>query len=347
MRRNIRGFTLLELMISIALMLIVMMMLRTMFSSAQSMYVIASRRVEVYSQARVAMDIIEQDVLRMRNGGSEDSLQLRSLSVDDLVDPEKPRKEFYSELRDFDIVDENESVKMKEFLSFIGNTTWYDKDTKQYESGDAKIFYYLKKRPPSTQDRELDGAYLVRRILPIRTNAELVKFGKEGWRNARDIKPFEEEIAAYVYSVRVLADDKVSFQWGVDNKTTYSVFQECNEKTRWLWTPTGENPPPPAQTERVEGKVISLAAPPQTECSKFSGEYTTMTAPTRRHIMSVAEYPNVIVLEITLIDRYFSRNEGSGSYRTLTRAIFLPWAVPSRVFDQRDIELIKEYGVGK
>lgn len=345
MRQYRRGFTLLELLISIALMLIVMMMLRTMFTSAQHMYVIASRRVEVFSQARVAMDLMEQDVLRMRQGGDEDSVQVRSLSLADLTDPVTARENFYSALSDFDAPEDSQSPKMKEFLSFIGSTTWYDKQTGRYETGDARIYYYLKARPASTEGRNLDGAYLVRRILPVRTSAEIVKAAKDGWRSARDIKVHEEEIATYVHSVRVYVDDKVSFQLGVDNKATYNIYPEAVNSVKWLWL--SDPSKRPYETETIEGKTVALAAPAINECVTFAGEYITMSSPTRKHVMSLSEYPSVIVIELTLVDRFFSRADESGIYRTLTRAIQLPWAVPSRVFDQRDRDLIRNYGVAK
>ena len=57
MRKLRRGFTLLELMIAITLMLIIMLMLRSMFVNAQTMYLRAAKRVDVYS--RVTAKIVE------------------------------------------------------------------------------------------------------------------------------------------------------------------------------------------------------------------------------------------------------------------------------------------------
>ena len=61
--------------------------------------------------------------------------------------------------------------------------------------------------------------------------------------------------------------------------------------------------------------------------------------PKREFISTLAEYPSVVVVELTFIDKTFSRADDTGSYRTFTRAIHCPYAPALRWLDQRDSEL--------
>ena len=63
--RKQQGFTLLELLIAISLMMIVMLMIQQMFGRANDLYRLAAERADVYSQARVALDAIETDIQRI------------------------------------------------------------------------------------------------------------------------------------------------------------------------------------------------------------------------------------------------------------------------------------------
>lgn len=348
MRNNLRGFTLLELMIAIALMLIVMLMMRTMFTSAQAMYLVTARRIECFQGGRVAMDYIEQDLLRAVTTTGEDNIQLRSLSADDLKDINLPYNKFYSQLNNYNEADDGETTKIKEFLSFTGTSTWWDNSKKAYTTGDAVIVYYLRTRPePARGDRQ-DGAYLVRRVIPIRTLAEIVKYSKLGWpakgaNAARTIAPHDDEIASFLYSARVFVDDKAAFQWGVQKgNTVYNVLPECREDVAGhLWKPRESPPPQPIPGGNSKnGITILLTKPQDAKCVQMGNTFASMVRnPKREFISTLAEYPSVVVVELTFIDKTFSRADDTGSYRTFTRAIHCPYAPALRWLDQRDSEL--------
>jgi len=343
-----RGFTLLELMIAIALMLVVMLMLRTMFVTAQDMYVRASRRVEVYQQARSALDLIEQDMMRMRVSGDDDILGLRSLRPEEYENPQPIRTHrMYSEMSDWTGANADESLKIRELLSFTGTATWYDADKKKYQTGDATILYYLRRRMP-IDGTPTEGAYLVRRVLPVRSLAELARIGK-GLAPLYDIKPSEEEIANFVYSARVYADDQAAFQLGVRNGAfNYDTMPECfqgNKNSDWMWVknalagPGGSQPAP----KGAQGPTLILPAPPKEDRVEFGGIWRTHTAPDRDFVSSRWNYPSVVVVDLMMIDRSFERFDaagGSGTYRSFSRALHLPVSGPMFRLDPRDIQLL-------
>jgi prepilin-type N-terminal cleavage/methylation domain-containing protein len=344
-RNHEHGFTLLELMIAIALMLIVMLMLRTMFTSAQAMYLVTARRIECFQSGRVAMDYIEQDLLRAVTTTGEDNIQLRSLSADDLKDQNLPYNKFYSQLTNYNEAEDGETTKIKEFLSFQGTSTWWDSTKKAYTTGDAIVVYYLRTRPEPANGERQDGAYLVRRVIPVRTLAEITKSSKLGWdpKKTRTIAPHDDEIASFIYSVRVFVDDKAAFQWGVQRSNTiYNVLPECREDTaNHLWKARETPPPPPIPGgNQKNGMTILLTKPQDAKCVQMGSTFASMVRnPKREFISTLAEYPSVVVIELTFIDKTFTRTDGAGSYRTFTRAIHCPYAPALRWLDQRDTEL--------
>ncbi|NUO16409.1 MAG: prepilin-type N-terminal cleavage/methylation domain-containing protein [Planctomycetaceae bacterium] len=350
MHRNIRGFTLLELMIAIALMLIVMLMLRTMFTSAQAMYMVTARRIETFQAGRVSMDYIEQDLLRARTGTGDDNMQLRSLSEDDLKNPNLPHDKFYTNLSNFESADDGETGKIKEFLSFTGTSTWWDSQSKGYVTGDAIIVYFLRKRPEQPGQPRQDGAYLCRRVIPVRSLAEIVAGAKGGWKGARNIEPRDDEIASFVYSVRVFVDDKAAFQWGaMRSNSVINVFPECRQDTApHLWKTqkgggaagAGGVAAIPGGNKTANGLTVILQRPVDGQCVQMGDFFGSQVAnPQRDFISTLAEYPSVVVVELTFIDRTFSRGDETGTYRTFTRAIHCPYAPALRWLDKRDTEL--------
>lgn len=350
MRKRIRfanrGFTLLELMIAIALMLIVMLMLRTMFVTAQDMYVRASRRVEVYQQARSALDLIEQDMMRMRVSGDDDILGLRSLRPEDFQNPETIRTHrMYSEMTDWNTPNADETLKIRDLISFTGTATWYDADQKKYITGDATILYYLRRRLP-IDDVPTEGAYLVRRVLPVRSLAELARIGK-GLAPMYEIKPHEEEIANFVYSARVYADDQAAFQLGVRNGAfNYDTMPECSRDIKnsdWMWVKNALAGPAGGPQPLGKGPTLILPLPPKEDRVEFGGIWRTHTAPDRDFVSSRWNYPSVVVVDLMMIDRSFERfdaNGGSGTYRSFSRAVHLPVSGPMKRLDNRDIQLL-------
>jgi prepilin-type N-terminal cleavage/methylation domain-containing protein len=60
--RRAAGFTLVELMIAISLMLIITMQLNIIFNQSRKMFISANAMVEVYQNARSALDVMERDI---------------------------------------------------------------------------------------------------------------------------------------------------------------------------------------------------------------------------------------------------------------------------------------------
>lgn len=63
MKRNRRGFTLIELLISIILMMILMMAATMVFMGTTDTVMIGEARITVYTNARYALDILENDLM--------------------------------------------------------------------------------------------------------------------------------------------------------------------------------------------------------------------------------------------------------------------------------------------
>lgn len=60
------GFTLVELMIAIGLMLLIMLQLNIIFNQSRKMFIAANAMVEVYQNARSALDLMERDISNIR-----------------------------------------------------------------------------------------------------------------------------------------------------------------------------------------------------------------------------------------------------------------------------------------
>jgi prepilin-type N-terminal cleavage/methylation domain-containing protein len=198
MRYARRGFTLLELMIAIALMLVVMLMLRSMFVNAQEIYIRAARRVDVFAQGRAVLDSIERDLMKLVKGHDNETLTLRSLTPANWTNAELARQgDTYSSLEDWDITDPNQSARIQEFMSFRGVFRMWDAEQQKSVDRNASVIYYLRRRRNVSGTEE--GAYLVRRLVPYYTNRELVAFGKKQ-DQAPQLKVDEDELASFVYS---------------------------------------------------------------------------------------------------------------------------------------------------
>ena len=346
MRNYRRGFTLLELMIAISLMLIIMLMLRSMFVNAQTMYLRAAKRVDVYSQARASMDMIEQDLMRLETGVDDySSINLRSLEPEDLRNIDTiPNSRAYSKLDDWVEAQDAQTLNIREFLSFTGRNTWFDKESKKYVTGTAMVAYYLRRRLPDKNGDQFGGAYLVRRIIPQRSLAELAGIGN-GTLKATPIYPHEDELASFVYGVRVFVDDQAAFQLGVRNgQFNYNIMPECTEtdpNASWIWIKNSAGAVPVPKSG--QGTAILLQKPQRDNRVEFGGTWTTNTAPDRDFVSARWNYPNVVMIDLTMIDRTFERisaTRGSGTYRTFSRAIQLPVSGPMSRLDDRDLQLL-------
>jgi len=342
-----RGFTLLELMIAIALMLIIMLMLQSMFKNAQHMYARAAKRVDVYSQARASLDIIEQDLLRMETG-TEDyhTLNCRSIMPPDLRNLDGiPSARAYSKMDDWTEESDTQSLNIHEFLSFTGRNTWYDETQSKYVTGNAMVAYYLRKRMP-VEGEDVGGGYLVRRIIPVRSAAEITAIGVGAIQNPRPIAPHEDELASFVYGARVYADDQAAFQLGVRNGSFgYSIMPECdpvapNAKWMYIEGASGARSTPPAGS----GPVMRLQMPLSENRVEFGGFWSTATSTDRDFTSSRWNYPSVVMVDLMFIDRNFERygaDTGAGTYRSFSRAVQLPVSGPMHRLDDRDLQLIR------
>lgn len=346
-RRNLkRGFTLLELMIAISLMLIIMLMLRSMFVNAQTLYLTAAKRVDVYSQARASLDIMEQDLLRLQSGQEDyHTINVRSLMPSNLEDHENARSYTgYSPLDDWSETQDAQSLKIKEFLSFTGRNTWWDREEEKYVTGDALVVYYLRRRLP-IDGEQYAGGYLVRRIIPIRSNADIVRIG-QGLADPSPMYPHEDELASFVYGVRVFVDDQAAFQLGDRfGSWTFNTMPEASQESpnaEWMWYEgsPGARPVPTKQG----GVAIQLQKPPREDRVEFGGVWRTNTSTDRDFLSSRWNYPSVVMIDLMMIDRRFERYDsrgGSGTYRSFSRAVQLPVAGPMFRLDDTDMNLVR------
>lgn len=351
MRYARRGFTLLELMIAITLMLIVMLMLNSMFRTAQEMYLRAARRVDVYSQARASLDMIEQDLLRLQTGDEKESIHLRSLTPADWKNPDTARTaNIYTNMTDWNSADENQSRNIREFLSFYGTNTWWDANQKKYITGNAMIVYYLRKRPRNINDEQPEGAYLVRRLIPQRSLAEVAGIAK-GTRQATQLVVSEDELVNFVYAVHVYTDDQAAFQVAEQFRDfRYDIMPECSRthtNAKWLWVNAGAAPPAqPGQPGQPGAGAVTLMlpTPPAGDRVEFGGNYTTQTSPDRGFVSSRWNYPSVVMFDLVVIDREMTRYDGTtgeGTYRSFARAVQLPVSGPLFKLDDQDLKLLR------
>lgn len=348
MRNLRRGFTLLELMIAISLMLIIMLMLQSMFSNAQYMYLRAAKRVDVYSQARASLDLIEQDLMRLETGVEQyHTLNCRTLMASDLSDPETVRNntKTYSQLTDWTEPEDSQTLNIRDFLSFTGRNTWYDANKKEYVTGTAHVTYYLRRRV-ALDGVTQEGGYLVRRIIPIRSNAEIVAIGN-GRIKPDPIEPHEDELASFVYGVRMFADDQAAFQLGErDGGFKYDIMPECDVDSRnadWMWI-TGTAQPSQKPTI-VGGVAVALQLPLRDNRVEFGGLWTTNTAPDRDFTSARWNYPGVVMVDLMMVDRTFERYDntaGSGTYRSFARAVQLPVSGPMYRLDDTDMRILRK-----
>ncbi len=353
-RYHNRAFTLLELMIAIALMLIVMLMLRSMFVNAQELYMQAARRVEVYTQARAALDLIEQDMLRIVKDEGAQPLAVRSLTPADWARPDSVRtSDIYSNLTTWDRPDPNETVKVRDFLSFPSTVTWQD-DERNDHTDQCVVTYFLRRRPAGAQTDQ-DGAYLVRRVIPQFTLADVFAVARGG--KPRPMQVTEDELASFVYAVRVYVDDQSAFRYGAHTRNfRLDIMPEASKSHpngKWLWVDTsalGQQSAQPGGT----GALQPLPLPNDYDRAEFGGIWTGMTsAPvssgqpgggqSRGFTTGRWNYPSVVMVEITVIDRQFSRYDsesGDGTYRTFSRAMQLPVSDPLMQLDDEDLSIL-------
>lgn len=347
MRRLRRGFTLLELMIAITLMLIIMLMLRSMFVNAQTMYLRAAKRVDVYSQARATLDMMEQDLMRMSNGQElHHSINCRSIMPEDLKAVDSiPDSRAYSKLSDWAEPEDAQAASIHEFLSFTGRNTWFDKEKERYVTGEAFVAYYIRKRLPDKNGDQYAGGYLVRRIMPVRSNAEIVAIQLKK-KAAEPLYPHEDELASFVYGVRVFVDDQAAFQLGtLDGVMRYNFMPEASPhepNARWMWIEGDTANQIPAAVPvkpRHPNDPTPLLMPVREDRAEFGGFWSGAISLDRKFTSARGNYPSVVMVDLMMIDRTFDRydaNQGSGTWRSFSRAVQLPISKPMTRLDQID-----------
>ncbi len=350
MRYARRGFTLLELMIAIALMLVVMLMLRSMFVNAQEIYIRAARRVDVYAQGRAVLDSVERDLMKLIKGPDNETLAVRSLTPANWANPETARQgDSYSLLKDWDVTDPNETAKIEEFMTFRGVFRMWDAEQQKSVDRHASVIYYLRQRQNITGVEE--GAYLVRRLVPYYTNRELVAFGRTQ-DQAPPLKVEEDELASFVYSVRVFVDDQSAFRLNVRNRNNnHNIMPEASpDSPNWNWLnakPTSGAVLPPSGQPTTGLMVLPL--PREGNRAEFGGIWSTQTSQQARNDHQFTSgrwnYPSVVMIEVTMIDRYmrrFDTTSGEGTYRTFSRAVQLPVSGPLTQLDETDISIMNQ-----
>ncbi|MCC7508154.1 MAG: prepilin-type N-terminal cleavage/methylation domain-containing protein [Planctomycetes bacterium] len=348
MRQFQKGFTLLELMIAITLMLVVMLMLNSMFRNAQEMYLRAARRVDVYSQARASLDMIEQDMLKMKTGEAKESVHMRSLTPADWRDPNSAREgQVYTTMSDWVAPDENQSRNIREFLSFYGTNTWWDATQRKYVTGEALVVYYLRRRP-DIKDYQEEGAYLVRRLIPQRSLAEIAAIGK-GSKAVTPMTVTEDELASFVYAVHMYVDDQAAFQVAERFRDfRYDIMPECRRNhpnSKWLWVAQGARAQPPGVQPPAAGNVtLLLPTPPDGDRVEFGGNWQTSTSMDRGFVSSRWNYPSVVMVDLMMVDRGLQRMDpttGDGTYRSFARAVQLPVSGPMYRLDEADLKILR------
>ncbi|MBZ0135146.1 MAG: prepilin-type N-terminal cleavage/methylation domain-containing protein [Planctomycetes bacterium] len=349
MRKLKRGFTLLELMIAISLMMIIMLMLWSMFSNAQHMYLRAAKRIDIYSQARASLDIMEQDLLRMETG-TEDyhTLNCRTVMPEDLRNLDGiPTYKGYSRMDDWTDESDAQSLNIHEFLSFTGRNTWYDDTQEKYVTGNALVVYYLRKRLP-VNGEDMAGGYLVRRIIPVRSSAEIIAIGQGKVKEPLPIAPHEDELASFVYGARVYADDQAAFQVGVRNGSfNYNIMPECSStvpNAKWMYIQGSSGIRPSAPQVPQAGPTIRLQMPLSEDRVEFGGFWSTATSQDRDFASARWNYPSVVMIDLLMVDRKFERyspDSGAGSYRSFSRAVQLPVSGPMFRLDARDLDIVR------
>ena len=69
MKQKYNGFTLIELMVSVALMLIIIGMTMVIFNSTSTTFTVAEAKVDIMQNARLALDTIAKDIANATNIG--------------------------------------------------------------------------------------------------------------------------------------------------------------------------------------------------------------------------------------------------------------------------------------
>ena len=351
------GFTLLELVIAIALLMIVLLMVMQMFLSAQTLYRIASERSEVYSQGRVALDIIESDLQR---AATTNFANLIALTRAPEFGSKIPGAAFpydanaYSKLYtvspDEQRPDNDTTDKMLPILSFnVDSADWTD-SRGELQRGPAQISYYLKKRGQVTDGdgavREPVGAYLVRYVIPIRMTSTLPQ------DRTKDMGGSQTDIAASVIAVRVWAYNNAVPAYYTQERKEFELFPRVDnvpsKSAQMMLDSVGVDPTANmTEEEKKRRREQSVLRPVDLKAnSTYSWGYTA--GGHAAYVSSRGSFPLAIAIEIQFanenIDLVDTNTRGQastdfrGTVRTMRRIISVPNTVAAAALSEKEIE---------
>lgn len=216
-----RGFTLVELLVAMGLMVIITTMLATILLNAQQMYDISVARASVTSNARVALDEIAKDLSHIiptpaRISVDDDhplSLVLRTQDIPPEAEWNLPaERNRYVDSPDVPLPYPDQSAKdidKAALMSFYATARFYREAVAnqpgRMETRPVRIVYYLKARPLDGNGNVLPGAYLIRRVEPFTWNT--ADPNPANWSIMWE-EPVEDDICTFVRGMRVYFLDR-------------------------------------------------------------------------------------------------------------------------------------------
>ncbi len=233
-RHTTRGFTLIELMVAMALMLILIIMIASFVANAQRIYNRSVAQAQVMSNARMGLQIMGRDLSAIHS----------TLSTAGMVIPSEPDENFTPAeheaaaalvMRSLGYVDEedwtdiqgiNESnwpgysdidpiaapapednARDDAFLQFFATTRYFnpypDVGDPRFENQPVLVQYYLRQRPEE-DGYFMPGSYLMRRIQPF--DIQVDSSGAPQWNGWAT--PIEDDICGFIRGVRVYYYDR-------------------------------------------------------------------------------------------------------------------------------------------
>lgn len=254
--RGREGFTLVELLVAMGLMIILVTILAQIMATASDVYDLSSRRAQVYSSGRIALDVVEEDITHAipltysipdANGefplglvSDELVFEARSLPLPATIQT-SPTDEYTNRYIDMDAspmaLPLQVDVESHFVLAFFSNVRYFDPATSRFRYGPARVVYYMRKRAP---DREVlpaierPGSHLIRRIEPyyiipadpvLGPPSDEFHWGIPGDDNYR----VEDEVASYVRAFEVHYLDR-----SINTEATAPVppdmrYRECRQ----------------------------------------------------------------------------------------------------------------------
>lgn len=214
------GFTLVELLVAMALMVVVTTMLATVLINAQSMYDRTVARATITANARTALDMIGKDLshiiptpARLRTDDQRPlALVLRSKDIPPRNLWNTPAEQsYYVDSSDFPVVEPvaaNDIVDQGAVLSFYSTARFYRELQGlpgRLETRPVRVLYYLKARKSANNNALLPGAYLMRRIEPFTFDTS--DPDPVNWKILWDT-PIEDDICTFVRGVKVYYHDR-------------------------------------------------------------------------------------------------------------------------------------------